>query len=125
MVLSAFVMYWWILHYHKYKVKYIELGMMKVILIRVIKEKKVIKIVLKSKMTQLFWDTFFLVNDSVIMGWSEYNINNNDSPRTRCERGKPPKSIYKIKVAKTRKHHQSQTNYKWTLMQRSGCFHRS
>jgi len=40
MVLSAFVKYRWILHYHKYKVEYIELGMMKVVLIRVIKEKK-------------------------------------------------------------------------------------
>jgi len=33
---------------------------MKVILIKVIKEKKVINIVLKSEMTQLFWDTFLL-----------------------------------------------------------------
>jgi len=40
MVLSAFLKYWWILHYHKYKVKYIELRMMKVLLIRVIKGKK-------------------------------------------------------------------------------------
>jgi len=36
MVLSAFVKYWCILHYHKCKVKYIELGVMKVVLIRVI-----------------------------------------------------------------------------------------
>jgi len=40
MVLSAFVMYWCILHYHKCKVKYIELRVMKVILIRVIIRKK-------------------------------------------------------------------------------------
>jgi len=33
---------------------------MKVVLIRVIKEKKVINIVLKSEMAQLFWDTFLL-----------------------------------------------------------------
>jgi len=39
-VLSALVKYWCILHYHKYKVEYIELKMMKVLLIRVIKEKK-------------------------------------------------------------------------------------
>jgi len=39
-VLSAFVKYWCILHYHKCKVEYIELEMMKVILIRVIKGKK-------------------------------------------------------------------------------------
>jgi len=38
-VLSAFVKYLCILHYHKCKVKYIELEMMKVILIRVIKGK--------------------------------------------------------------------------------------
>jgi len=37
MALTIFVKYWWILHYHKYKVKYIELRMMKVVLIKVIK----------------------------------------------------------------------------------------
>jgi len=42
---------------------------MKVILIRVIRGKKVvINIVLKGEMIQLFWDTFFFANDSVIMG---------------------------------------------------------
>jgi len=41
-------------------VEYIELEMMKVVLIRVIKEKKVINIVFKSEMAQIFWDTFFL-----------------------------------------------------------------
>jgi len=40
MVLNAFVKYLWILYYHKYKVKYIELRVIKVILIRVIKGKK-------------------------------------------------------------------------------------
>jgi len=40
MILNAFVKYWWILQYHKYKVEYIELEMMKVVLIRVIKGKK-------------------------------------------------------------------------------------
>ena len=40
MILSAFVKYWWILHYHKYKVEYIKLKMMKVVLIRVIKGEK-------------------------------------------------------------------------------------
>ena len=39
--------------------KYIELGMMKVVLIRVIKGKKIINIVLKIEMAQIFWDTFF------------------------------------------------------------------
>jgi len=34
--------------------------------------KKLINIILKSKMTQLFFDTFFFVNDSVIMGRMEY-----------------------------------------------------
>jgi hypothetical protein len=53
-IISALVKYWCILHYHKCKVKYIELGVMKVILIRVIKGKKIINIVLKSEMTQLF-----------------------------------------------------------------------
>jgi len=40
MVLRVLVKYWCILHYHKCKVEYIELGVMKVILIRVIKGKK-------------------------------------------------------------------------------------
>jgi len=40
MVLSVLVKYWCILHYHKCKVEYIELGVMKVVLIRVIKGKK-------------------------------------------------------------------------------------
>jgi len=53
MVLSVLVKYWCILHCHKCKVKYIELGVMKVVLIRVIK-KKVINVVLKSEMVQLF-----------------------------------------------------------------------
>ena len=47
--------------------KYIELGMMKVVLIRVIKGKKIINIVLKIEMAQIFWDTFFFANGSVIM----------------------------------------------------------
>jgi len=38
--------------------EYIEFGMIKVVLIRVIKEKN--NIVLKSEMTPSFWDTFFL-----------------------------------------------------------------
>ena len=40
MVLSVFVKYRWILHYNKSRVKYIELGVIKVILIRVIIGKK-------------------------------------------------------------------------------------
>jgi len=40
MVLSVLVKYWCILHYHKCKVEYIELGVMKVVLIRVVKRKK-------------------------------------------------------------------------------------
>jgi len=36
---SALVKYWCIIQYHKCKVEYIELCVMKVILIRVIKEK--------------------------------------------------------------------------------------
>jgi len=40
MVLSALVIYWCILHYRKCKVEYIELGVMKVVLIRVIRGKK-------------------------------------------------------------------------------------
>jgi len=39
---------------------------MKVILIRVIKEK-IINIVLKSEMTYLFWDTIFFANGLVII----------------------------------------------------------
>jgi len=67
MVLSALVKYWYILHYHKCKVEYIELRVIKVVLIIIIKgkfffllvcyygkEKKVINIVLKSEMAQLF-----------------------------------------------------------------------
>ena len=40
MVLSVFDKYWCILLYHKYKVKYIKLGVVKVVLIRVIIKKK-------------------------------------------------------------------------------------
>jgi hypothetical protein len=47
--------------------------MMKVILIRVIKGK-VINIVLKNEMVQLFWDIFFFANGSVIMGRKEYYL---------------------------------------------------
>jgi len=37
-------------------------------------------------------------------------INNNDSPRTRCAKGKPTRSIYKIKVAASSNHHQNRNN---------------
>jgi len=40
MLLSALDMYWCIYHYHKCKVEYIELRVMKIILSRVIIEKK-------------------------------------------------------------------------------------
>jgi len=40
MVLSVLVKYWCIYHYHKYKVEYIELRVIKVVLIKVIIEKK-------------------------------------------------------------------------------------
>jgi len=39
MVLSALVKYWCIIHYHKCKVEYIELEVVKVVLIKVIKGK--------------------------------------------------------------------------------------
>jgi len=39
MILNIIVKYWCILHYHKCKVKYIKLEVMKVVLIRVIKGK--------------------------------------------------------------------------------------
>jgi len=53
-------------------VEYVELEMMKVVLISY-KREKVINIILKSEMTQLFLDTFFFfANDSVIMGRREY-----------------------------------------------------
>ena len=59
MILSAFVMYWCILLYHKCKIEYIELRVMKIILIRVIIEKKTINIVLEGEMGQFFWDNIF------------------------------------------------------------------
>lgn len=31
----------------------------------------------------------------------KYDTNYNDLPRIRCAKGKPPKNIYKIKVAET------------------------
>jgi len=65
-VLSALVKYWCILPYHKCELKYNETRVMKVILIRVIKEK-IINIVLKSEMTYLFWDTIFFANGLVII----------------------------------------------------------
>jgi len=40
MILSVFVKHWCILHYHKCKIKYIELRVMKIILIKVIIERK-------------------------------------------------------------------------------------
>lgn len=52
--------------------EYIELEVVKVVLIRVIKRKKLINIILKSEMTQLFWDIFFFANGSVIVGRREY-----------------------------------------------------
>jgi len=39
MILTALVKYWCIIHYHKCKVKYIELKVIKVILIRVVIKK--------------------------------------------------------------------------------------
>lgn len=49
MVLSVLIKYWYVLHYRKCKVNYIELKLMKVVLIRIIKRKKIINIVLKMK----------------------------------------------------------------------------
>jgi len=46
---------------------------MKVVLIRVMIEKKVINITLKSEISQLFLDNFLFINDSNILGWREYN----------------------------------------------------
>jgi len=40
MVLSTLVKYWCILHYRRCKVEYIELRVMKVVLIKVVKGKK-------------------------------------------------------------------------------------
>jgi len=54
MVLSVLVNCWCIILYHKCKVEYIELGVVKVVLINVIIEKKVINIVLKCEMDQFF-----------------------------------------------------------------------
>jgi len=59
MVLSDFVKYWCIFHCHKCKMKYIELRMMKVVLIRVIIGKKVINIALKSEMGHSYFRTMF------------------------------------------------------------------
>ena len=42
MILSVFIEHWCILLYHKCKIEYIELEVVKVILIRVIKGKKVL-----------------------------------------------------------------------------------
>lgn len=42
MILSGLIKYWWILHYCKCKLKYIELGVMKIELIQVIIEKKLL-----------------------------------------------------------------------------------
>jgi hypothetical protein len=77
MVLSALVKYWRILHYHKCKVKYIEMVVMKVVLIRVIKGKiywngsdeSCIEKWNDSVILGLF---FFFANGSIIMGRREY-----------------------------------------------------
>jgi len=60
MSLSVLINYWCILLYHKCKVEYIELRVVKVVLICVMIEKKVINIVLKSEMGQFFLDNIFL-----------------------------------------------------------------
>jgi hypothetical protein len=65
-VLSVFVKYWCIFLYHKCKVEYIKLEVVKVILIRFKIEKKVINIVWKMKWVNIF------ANDSLIIGWREY-----------------------------------------------------
>jgi len=54
MGLSALINYWCILLYHKSKVEYIKLRVMKVVIISVIIKKKVINIILKSEMSQFF-----------------------------------------------------------------------
>jgi len=59
MILSALINYWCIYLYHKYKVEYIELKIGKVVLIRVIIDKKIINIVLKTEIGQFFWDNIF------------------------------------------------------------------
>jgi len=57
---ECLINYWCILLYHKCKVEYIELGVVKVILISVIiGKKKVINIVLKSEIGQFLWDNIF------------------------------------------------------------------
>jgi len=53
MVLNTLVKYWYIFYYHKCKIKCIELRVVKLVLIRIIKEK-IINIVLKSEITHLF-----------------------------------------------------------------------
>jgi len=45
----------------------------KVVIISVIIRKKVINIVLKSEMSQFFWDNIFFANDSIIMGRRKYS----------------------------------------------------
>ena len=59
MILSALINYWCIYLYHKYKVEDIELKIGKVVLIRVIIDKKIINIVLESEISQFFWDNIF------------------------------------------------------------------
>ena len=55
----------------------------------------------------------------------KWYINNCDLPRTRRAKGKPHKSIYKLKVQTTQKApaNTNKRTYKWTPIQRSGCFH--
>jgi len=74
MVLSVLVKYWCIFYCHKCKVKCIELEVMKVVLIRVIKEKKVINIVFKSEITQLFCDIFLLIMTRLLCNEGSINM---------------------------------------------------
>jgi len=49
-------------------------------------------------------------------------IKNNDSLCIRCAKGKPPKSIYKIKVAAASNHHQNRNNLQLETHTKNGIF---
>jgi len=52
---NSFIKYWFIHHYHKCKIKYIKLRVMKIIVsIKIIIEQKIIDIILKKKISRLF-----------------------------------------------------------------------
>jgi len=64
-------------------VEYIELGVMKVVLIRIIIRKKLINIALKSEMGQLLWDNIILQKGHLL--WDRGSIKNQTAAESNSD----------------------------------------